>query len=111
MARDLPLSNGRLLVNFDSHYNLRDIYFPHVGKANHAHGCRSRLGVWIGGEIRWNETEGWQLELRYQQDTLVTHVLATNPDLGVAMTIQDAVDFHLNVLVRKIEVTNHSASE
>ena len=46
MPRDLPLSNGKLLVNFDSDYNLRDIFFPYVGHANHAYGCKSRLGFW-----------------------------------------------------------------
>lgn len=109
MPRDLPLSNGRLLVNFDSHYNLRDIHFPHVGKANHAHGCMSRLGVWMDGAIKWHESDGWQLDLRYQSDTLATHVTAENAELGLMMTLQDAVDFHLNVLVRRIEISNKSS--
>ncbi len=33
MPSDLPLGNGNLLVNFDKDYNLRDIYYPYVGKA------------------------------------------------------------------------------
>ena len=37
MPRDLPLSNGHLLVTFDSTYTLSDIYFPHVGTENHAY--------------------------------------------------------------------------
>lgn len=36
MPRDLPLGNGRLLINFDQNYNIRDIYYPYVGKANHS---------------------------------------------------------------------------
>ncbi len=35
MPRDLPLGNGKLLVNFDKHYNLRDVYWPHVGQELH----------------------------------------------------------------------------
>jgi hypothetical protein len=35
MPRDLPLSNGELLINFDKSYNLRDIYWPHVGQQLH----------------------------------------------------------------------------
>ncbi len=35
MPRDLPLGNGKLLLNFDKHYNLRDIYWPHVGQELH----------------------------------------------------------------------------
>ena len=36
MPRDIPVGNGRLLVTFDHQYQLRDIYFPHVGQENHA---------------------------------------------------------------------------
>ena len=28
MPKDLPISNGNLLLNFDADYRLRDIYFP-----------------------------------------------------------------------------------
>ncbi len=35
MPRDLPLGNGKLLLNFDKHYNLRDIYWPHVDQELH----------------------------------------------------------------------------
>ncbi len=35
MPRDIPIGNGSLLVNFDQHYQLRDLYWPHVGQENH----------------------------------------------------------------------------
>ena len=28
MPRDIPVSNGNLLVNFDANYRIRDIFFP-----------------------------------------------------------------------------------
>ena len=59
MPRNLPLANGRLLVNFDAYYNLRDINFPHVGQVNHSHGCVSRLGVWVDGAFSWVSDEGY----------------------------------------------------
>ncbi len=31
MPRDLPLANGRMLVNFDANYDLRDIFRPTSG--------------------------------------------------------------------------------
>ena len=49
MPRDLPLSNGKLLVLFDREYRITDLYFPHVGKENHAAGNVFRLGVWVDG--------------------------------------------------------------
>ncbi len=30
MPKDIPVSNGNLLFNFDSDYQIRDVYFPLV---------------------------------------------------------------------------------
>ncbi len=107
MPRDLPLSNGRLHVNFDSRYNLRDIYFPHVGEANRAYGCTSRMGIRVDGAFSWLDGPDWERDLRYAKDTLVTDVRAVNQRLGISLRIQDTVDFHRNLLVRNVEVTNN----
>ncbi len=101
MPRDLPLSNGRLLVTFDSTYALRDIYYPHVGMENHAFRCRSRLGVWANGEFAWLDDPDWQLSLRYAQDSLVTRVEGQNDRLGLDLTIEDTVDLDRDVLLRR----------
>jgi len=53
MARDLPLSNGTLLIGFDLEYRIRDIYYPHVGHENHATGHLFRFGVWVDGKFSW----------------------------------------------------------
>ena len=34
MPRDLPIGNGSLMINFDHEYNIRDVYYPHVGQDN-----------------------------------------------------------------------------
>lgn len=109
MPRDLPLSNGRFLINFDSGYSIRDIYFPHVGKENHAFRCRSRLGVWVDGDFSWVDSEGWRRTMRYAEDTLVTDVTAVHPDLELELHCEDAVDFDLNVLIRRLTVHNHAS--
>src|SRR5205823_3920832 len=31
MARDLPIGNGNRMANFDHEYNIRDVYYPHLG--------------------------------------------------------------------------------
>ena len=36
MPRDIPVGNGSLLVTFDHQYQIRDVFFPHVGQENHA---------------------------------------------------------------------------
>src|SRR5579883_3249566 len=72
MARDLPIGNGSLLINFDRQYQLRDLYFPHVGKENHSAGHPFRFGVWANGPFRWIDDDLWQREMVYESDTLVT---------------------------------------
>ncbi len=104
MPRDLPLGNGHLLVTFDSTYALSDIYFPHVGTENHAYRRHSRLGVWVNGQFAWLHDSEWERELRYAEDSLVTRVEARNTRLGIEMTMEDAVDFDQNVLVRRFSV-------
>ena len=58
MPRDLPLGNGSLLVAFDRNYQIRDLYWPHVGQENHALGHAFRFGVWAEDKLRWLDDEG-----------------------------------------------------
>ncbi len=51
--RDIPVGNGSLHVNFDDKYQIRDIYFPHVGQENHTEGFPSRFGVWVDEKFSW----------------------------------------------------------
>jgi GH15 family glucan-1,4-alpha-glucosidase len=105
MPRDLPLSNGSLLVAFDLEYRIRDVYFPHVGMENHAVGHAFRVGVWADGAFAWLDA-GWHPALRYGDSTMVTDVEAANDALGVTLRFADAVDFYENVLVRRVQVVN-----
>jgi GH15 family glucan-1,4-alpha-glucosidase len=109
MPRDLPLSNGTLLVAFDLEYRIRDVYFPHVGMENHAVGHPFRVGVWVDGRFGWMDAD-WRPELRYADPTMVTDVTAASEALGVGLHFTDAVDFYENVLVRRIRVTNRAAA-
>lgn len=106
MPRDLPLGNGSFLVNFDCHYQLRDLYWPHVGLENHSKGQVNRFGVWVEGKFRWVDDPGWTRHLQYAKETLVTDVRLSHPDLPATLTCQDAVDFHENLYIRRMDVHN-----
>lgn len=108
MARDLAISNGRLLVMFDREYRIRDIYFPHVGKENHGTGHEFRFGVWVGGQFSWMGKE-WAPEMRYGDSSMVTEVRARNAKLGVELLCNDGVDFYENAMIRRVRVTNLAA--
>ena len=108
MPRDLAIGNGSLLVNFDQTYQLRDLYWPHVGQENHTDGHPFRFGVWVDGVFRWLDDKGWQRELRYGADTLVTHVTLRHPALGIRLVCHDLVDFHEDLYLRQIVVHNET---
>ncbi len=103
MPRDLPVGNSTVLLNFDTGYCMRDIYFPYVGKENHTLGHPSHFGVWVDGQFSWVGEE-WQIDRRYLPETLVTDVRLRNDRLGLELTVHDAVDFYLWVYVREIIV-------
>ena len=102
--RDLPVGNGSLLVNFDDKYQIRDIYFPHVGQENHSEGFPFRFGVWIDGDFSWVHEDEWQRELKYLPDSLITDVSLRNVELDVEFVCNDTVSGRENVYLRRIKV-------
>src|SRR2546425_1306085 len=108
MPRDLPLGNGRLLVNFDSSYNLRDIYWPHVGQELHTAGDVSHTGVWVEGRFAWLSAPEWQREIGYGKETLVSHVTLTHAALQLQLVFRDAVDFTRPIFLRDVVITNQA---
>ncbi|HEY8666480.1 MAG TPA: glycoside hydrolase family 15 protein [Tepidisphaeraceae bacterium] len=117
MPRDIPVGNGRLLVNFDHAYQIRDIYFPHVGQENHAGAGPCRFGVYTDvpgtekSQLAWSSDELWTIHQRYLRDTLTTSVSLEHRYLKLALYCNDVVDFHRNILVRKIKVKNLADNE
>ncbi|HTP64504.1 MAG TPA: glycoside hydrolase family 15 protein [Geobacteraceae bacterium] len=110
MPRDIPVGNGTLLVCFDRDYAIRDLYFPHVGQENHTGGSRSRCGVWADGRFAW-VGPGWDMDLRYETDTLVSRVRLLHREMGLLLLCRDAVDFHENIFVREVVVENMRPEE
>jgi len=104
--RDIPVGNGRLLVNFDSDYQIRDIYFPHVGQENHTEGFPFRFGIWIDGQFSWIFSDAWKRTLRYLPETLVTDVKLENAELGISVLCNDTVASHENIFLRRVRVKN-----
>ncbi len=110
MARDIPVGNGRLLVTFDSSYQIRDFYFPHVGQENHTGTGPFRFGAWSNGRFSW-VPDGWDITLDYLDDTMVSDVRLSNKELGISIVSNDIVDFHENIFLRKLTVTNTSEED
>ncbi|HEX9078170.1 MAG TPA: glycoside hydrolase family 15 protein [Desulfuromonadaceae bacterium] len=105
MPRDIPVGNGTLMVCFDRDYVIRDLYFPNVGQENHMGGGRSRFGLWVDGSFVW-VGPGWEIDLRYEPDTLVSRVRLFHRELGLLLHCRDMVDFHENVYMREVVLEN-----
>jgi oligosaccharide amylase len=108
MPRDIPIGNGTLLAAFDFDYQLRDFYYPRVGKENHALGYPWRFGVWLDGEFAWLNRQNWRLHLDYVADALVTDVSATHARLPLRLRFHDTIDYEKNILIRQVRVQNLS---
>lgn len=104
--RDIPVGNGSLLVTFDDKYQIRDVYFPHVGQENHTEGFPFRFGVWADGEFSWIFSADWTRELRYVSETLVTDVVLKNKKLGIEIHCNDTAASHENIYLRRVKVIN-----
>ena len=105
MPKDIPVSNGSFLLNFDSDYQIHDVYFPFIGQENHGSGHPFLFGVWVDGHYSWMGPE-WQINLRYQNESLVTDVVLRHETLGLELHCADVVDLDVNIYVKKIEVIN-----
>jgi glucoamylase len=110
MPKDIPVSNGELLLNFDQEYQIRDVYFPFIGQENHSKGDPFRFGVWVDGQCSWMGP-AWEKDLRYHDNSLATDVRLKNPSLGLELRCHDVVDVDLNVYIRKIEATDLRGNE
>ena len=114
MPRDIPVGNGQFLVTFDDRYQLRDIYFPHVGQENHAGNGPCRFGIHCDvpgqsqGQLFWTSHPGWRISLRYLNDTLTTSVVMEHDQARLVAYCNDVVDFHRSILVRRIKLKNLS---
>lgn len=109
--RDIPVGNGSLLVNFDDKYQIRDVYFPHVGQENHSEGFPFRFGVWVDGEFSWVFEDEWTRSLKYLPETLVTEVVLINEQLCIKIECNDTVAGDENIYLRRLRVTDIKGSQ
>ena len=106
--RDIPVGNGTLLISFDNKYQIRDLYYPHVGQENHTGGSTSRFGVWVDGVFSWISSDAWERSLRYRPETLLTDVTLANRSLQIEIVCNDTVASDENIFLRRITVKNLS---
>ncbi len=109
MPKALTLGNGNILVNFDEHACVKDLYYPFIGQENQVgEYLTHRVGVWVDGELSWFESGDWQIIIGSDNEALAGNTTALNNRLGISLVITDVVYNEKNILVRKLAVKNTS---
>jgi len=115
MARAVTIGNGNLLVGLDARGQVRDLYYPYVGEANHVSGASGnhvhRIGVYVDDRLSWFDDPAWRVVTGGESDTALGTVCAVNDSIGVTVTSQDAVHNEQNVFLRHFTVHNNLARE
>ena len=105
MTRPIVLGNGNILACLDNNAQIRDFYYPHIGQEDHVGGNKHRIGIWVNGRFSWLENRNeWEILIRYKPETMVSEITAINRDLGIELTMNDAVHYKDNIFLRKINV-------
>ncbi len=108
MPRSLVLGNDRVHVNFDTDYQIKDLYYPNVGMENHSGGHVFRFGVWVEGTMAWASAPEWKKTITYAPGTLVSDVRLVHEGLGLVVELADGVDFHEDLFLRRVTVRDTS---
>jgi len=111
MPRSIVFGNQSLLVCVDKHYNIRDIYYPHVGMENHVNGHECRIGVWVDNKYSWIESDDWKKKIKYFDDTLVGNSIFENKKLSTRIIINDLVYHKKNIFIRQLQIENISKTK
>ena len=117
--------NGRILICEDEKGNIRDIYFPYVGLENH--GNSIKVGVCDLDSLYCSWLENWKILQKYKsrfeensckQFSGISEKMSSNigesrfenSDLGLSLTVFEAVHPSTNIFYRTFEVKNISRS-
>jgi GH15 family glucan-1,4-alpha-glucosidase len=109
MPRGLVIGNGRLQVNFDIRYGLRDLFYPNVAQENYFAGEECRIGIWSNGRFAWVESPAWDKKPGYVEGALVTDVRLYHPQWKLELVFNDAVDFDQCIFMRQVTAINHGS--
>ena len=108
VTRPIILSNSRLHVGIDPKGDVRDVYYPYVGYAEHVD--RISLGAFVQGRMNWLR-DGWEIDQTYLPNCPVGITKATSKDLQMAITVTDLIHPFSDIFWRRITVENTSQAE
>ncbi|NCN12073.1 glycoside hydrolase family 15 protein [Candidatus Kaiserbacteria bacterium] len=115
MARAVTIGNGKLLVGLDARGQVRDLYFPYVGEANHVSGASGnfvhRIGVFADGRISWLDDPEWKVTAGLEEGTCIGSLFAENQTLGITLSSKDAVHNEKDIFLRHFTIHNQKSEK
>ncbi len=111
MAREHPLTNGRLFVSFDTSGSIRELTYPHVGKESHVGGRICRIGVASVAGFEWVRPEHVVSREYESRAPVVRTRIALHSLPALSLLLTDWVDINDDVLYRHLRVENSSEQE
>lgn len=108
MARSVILGNGSLTIGLNEQGLVNDFYYPYVGldNLNTSRSMHHRIGIWVDDRFSWTDDQGWQTQVSFEADALVSQVQLRHEELQVELRLNDFVDWDINAFCRRIEVHN-----
>jgi oligosaccharide amylase len=107
MARSMVLGNGNTLVCLDKFGQVRDFYFPYVGQENHiGPNQMHKIGVFVDGKMHWIDNGEWDVDIRFERNTMVSKMEALNERAKISILSTDVVYNEKNIFLRKMILTN-----
>jgi GH15 family glucan-1,4-alpha-glucosidase len=113
VGRPVVLSNGQMFIGLDESGLVHDFYYPYVGLENltNARTSQHKIGVWVDNQFKWTNDGSWEIQVDYDDDTLISNIQMHSNDLAVSLVLHDYIDHEYNALVRHIVIVNELESE
>jgi len=112
MARAMVLGNGNTLVCLDNFGQARDFYFPFVGQENHiGQNQVHKMGVFVDGKISWIDNGDWNININFDDNSMVSAIFAENFKNKISLQFSDVVYNEKNIFLRKVIISNKDSKE
>ncbi|MBD3362606.1 hypothetical protein GF362_02705 [Candidatus Dojkabacteria bacterium] len=108
MSTALVLGNGSMLVNINDLCQVTDFYFPYVGQENHLSTFVNKLFFRINGEFVQITRNNFDIDINYQEDSLVGHTKLKHKKTGLEIDLIDLVIQNDQIFLRNFEIKNNT---
>ena len=104
------MGNGNTLVCLDTFGQVHDFYYPYAGLENHVGASQvHKIGVHVDGRMHWLDNHEWDIDLRYEKNSMMSNTIAINERAKVSLRTNDIVYNEKNIFLRKIVLTNQDS--